>query len=1050
MLTRLALAVCALLAVTGHAFADYSTARYTAVPTLNDLRVMQAPVGGGIGGPVEALVSPDAGTFYSPVQLMGNNSPGDGGGGIFYWAPGSTAADDGNITIKPQGVVTGRWIRAPYSSLQISGGSIDGTPIGQTTPAAGAFTALSASGTVSGAGFSTYFASPPAIGGTVPAAGSFTALSGSVTSTGATTGRTLASHFGDILYAEDYSGGTAHNDFVHDDGAMIQAALNQASTNGSGIVYLHGKSYWTQESITVPAGVVLGCDGAFTGTLGFTATSYQNRACAIYFASGTSLVLSGRVRDLELYADLVHFTSTGTTRQSMETYIASFTGTGIAIGAGGGATGPGEGAVVDHVMIGGFGTAIAVNGPDKVHLENILADTTSCYSIVQSFDVDYLDKISCWQFLTTNQTHTFDQWTITSIADNGSGAWRLTLSAVGTPSAITTGEQLWVNPGTPGQGGEGIAGGWTVTMIDSTHVDLQGSKVSPTPTGNTTSGATYIGSVSSLAGVQAGMTVSGTGIPAGATVGAVWWERNAISLDQAHAATATNTGVTLTFASNTYTASSATLNYDGTWRTGTCAALGRDDGLQGSNLFCFGFLVGFNFEAATGNSIVNLQVDQIAEHFPNSGIVPIGVEFTGGATTFNNTIVGTNITTSGIGVLANTGGNQYQFLQGFRIGAPSSAVSTPAVDVENGALTLIGFQGAEVHSILLDNAASPATVMAANDFPGALVYSTVAKPGWLGGGNNFGGALQFTGPGNFAAQQLTAAAPTGPALNLYDASQGTNGKYWRWGGDNGPACLDALTDTYTSPVSAICASRSGASVSAVSLGGAIGAESMRVYPVASAVNHFAVQGAITGSSPFLAPEGTDTNINLAFDTKGNGAYFFSDGAQGTSFAIAGASGTLANNLQVNPAGAGSAPSLQATGSDSAVSLTLSTKGGGTVNTAASTAFNGALNQFGSGSGAPGHLASGQTTAPALTSCGTNPAIVGTDTAGHVTMGTGTPTGCVITFNAAYTAAPFCVVTWEATPLASQSYVVSNSNITLTQTGTSSNKADYICIGASGG
>jgi hypothetical protein len=42
---------------------------------------------------------------------------------------------------------------------------------------------------------------------------------------------------------------------------------------------------------------------------------------------------------------------------------------------------------------------------------------------------------------------------------------------------------------------------------------------------------------------------------------------------------------------------------------------------------------------------------------------------------------------------------------------------------------------------------------------------------------------------------------------------------------------------------------------------------------------------------------------------------------------------------------------------------------------------------------------GSTTAPALTSCGTSPAIVGTDMAGTVTMGT-TPTGCVITFNGA--------------------------------------------------
>lgn len=87
----------------------------------------------------------------------------------------------------------------------------------------------------------------------------------------------------------------------------------------------------------------------------------------------------------------------------------------------------------------------------------------------------------------------------------------------------------------------------------------------------------------------------------------------------------------------------------------------------------------------------------------------------------------------------------------------------------------------------------------------------------------------------------------------------------------------------------------------------------------------------------------------------------------------------------------------------------------------------------------------QGTAPALTSCGTSPAINGTDLAGTVTMGTGTPTGCIITFNVAYPFAPHCVVTWIATPLASQSYATSATAITLTQTATSSNVVKYVCF-----
>lgn len=92
---------------------------------------------------------------------------------------------------------------------------------------------------------------------------------------------------------------------------------------------------------------------------------------------------------------------------------------------------------------------------------------------------------------------------------------------------------------------------------------------------------------------------------------------------------------------------------------------------------------------------------------------------------------------------------------------------------------------------------------------------------------------------------------------------------------------------------------------------------------------------------------------------------------------------------------------------------------------------------------------GSGTAPALTSCGTTPAIIGTDVAGTVTMGT-TATGCVITFNVAYIAAPHCLVTWIATPLASQSYATSTTAITLTQTSASNNVAKYFCAAQPGG
>lgn len=75
------------------------------------------------------------------------------------------------------------------SGATTTGGTINNTPIGGTTPSTGAFTTLSASSTVSGTGFSTYLASPPAIGGTAAAAGSFTSLN--ATTSGSTSTLTV-------------------------------------------------------------------------------------------------------------------------------------------------------------------------------------------------------------------------------------------------------------------------------------------------------------------------------------------------------------------------------------------------------------------------------------------------------------------------------------------------------------------------------------------------------------------------------------------------------------------------------------------------------------------------------------------------------------------------------------------------------------------------------------------------------------------------------------------------------------------------------------------
>lgn len=47
------------------------------------------------------------------IYLLGTNSVGDGGAGIFYWNSSSIAPDDGTSVIVPTGVSQGAWLRIP-------------------------------------------------------------------------------------------------------------------------------------------------------------------------------------------------------------------------------------------------------------------------------------------------------------------------------------------------------------------------------------------------------------------------------------------------------------------------------------------------------------------------------------------------------------------------------------------------------------------------------------------------------------------------------------------------------------------------------------------------------------------------------------------------------------------------------------------------------------------------------------------------------------------------------------------------------------------------
>ncbi|CAB3742930.1 hypothetical protein LMG22037_06649 [Paraburkholderia phenoliruptrix] len=130
-------------------------------------------------------------TFAAPGSI-GSTTPGSGA--FTTLSASGTISGPGFSTYlaSPPAIGTTAAAAGSFTTLNSTGGSLNGS-IGATTPSTGSFTTLAASSTLSGVGFTNYFASPPAIGATAPNSGAFTTLSASSTVSGSGFSTYLAS-----------------------------------------------------------------------------------------------------------------------------------------------------------------------------------------------------------------------------------------------------------------------------------------------------------------------------------------------------------------------------------------------------------------------------------------------------------------------------------------------------------------------------------------------------------------------------------------------------------------------------------------------------------------------------------------------------------------------------------------------------------------------------------------------------------------------------------------------------------------------------------------
>jgi hypothetical protein len=370
---------------------------------------------------------------------------------------------------------------------------------------------------------------------------------------------------------------------------------------------------------------------------------------------------------------------------------------------------------------------------------------------------------------------------------------------------------------------------------------------------------------------------------------------------------------------------SANLTFDGTTLTNTGNAIISDNSANAALRIT---------QTGSGNALLiedSANPDATPTVIDNSGRVLIGVDTSRTlATSYipNLQIEGTTFIASSqsITLNLNTPASPSLFFAKSR-GATNGSNDIVSANDALGIIVFNGADGTDIQSIAAQITASVDGTPGVNDMPGRLVFSTTAdgassptermrinSAGEIGIGvasttaysirsaKNVTGAVTTYGivqQGTVQSDNTTthnaflsnpatqATAFTLTNLRHYTASQGTIGATSAVTNQYGVFVDSTLTGAtnnygfYSNIASGTgrfnfyaAGTASNVFVGTTSIGGAVGSESLRVTPVASAVNYLNVQGAITTASPSITAAGSDTNIDLALTPKGTGVLKF--------------------------------------------------------------------------------------------------------------------------------------------------------------------------------
>jgi hypothetical protein len=257
----------------------------------------------------------------------------------------------------------------------------------------------------------------------------------------------------------------AAGDGVTDDTVAIQLAIDTIAGNGGGTVVVGSGRYLVNSAnLVIPQGVFL--EGFWENLGEQTSDNYSQLPCVILLNPAYTVRIAGRDAGIKGVAIINSTLATPITLRNVLDGVNSFSGTGITVGTG--VTNSASDFYLGHLFIMGFAQGIHIWGnQERPRVEYIAMDNTAGYLSDGCSDVGGVTQMRCWPYFGAHLpvTATF---AISNCTNNGSGLIRITCAS----NTFVTGDVVVISGVT---GTTEANGRWTVTFVNSTILDLQGS-----------------------------------------------------------------------------------------------------------------------------------------------------------------------------------------------------------------------------------------------------------------------------------------------------------------------------------------------------------------------------------------------------------------------------------------------------------------------------------------------------------------------------------------------------------------------------------------------